>query len=151
MRLEWLPAPTFEWRTARHWFWPLTLLVGVSVLYLMQSSFATTSELEITRLLKERDAIARRNAQLTAEIAQLEKPSRIRERAFTLGLADMSKSTLIRLDVPNSVPDASLAAPLSLPYGAQRATHTMTLWQPYVDEFVRWTKQATTQMELLSP
>jgi hypothetical protein len=146
VRLEWLPPATFDWREARNWFWPLALLVGVIALYLMQSSFATTSELEIGRLLKERDAIMRRHAQLTVEIAEFEKPARIRARALALGLVDASKN--VKLDLPATTPDHTLAALFVV---SNAVSDSATLWQPWVDEFARWTQRATRQLEQMSP
>ena len=98
-----VPATTLNWSEIRQWVVPLVFLVAAVVLYLLESSFATTSELEIARLASERDAIQHRNIQLAAEIAELEKPSRIRERAHALGFVDVAKS--IRLLVPPSAPD----------------------------------------------
>lgn len=96
-RAESLPSPTLNWQAVRQWAAPLALLVVVIGLYVLQSLFATTSELEIARLAKDRDTIMHRNTQLAAEIAELERPSRIRERALFLGLVDINKT--IRLPV----------------------------------------------------
>ncbi len=128
-RIEPLPVPTIDWDNVRKWLPPTLLLVSVIVLYLVQSSFATTSQLEIARLMKERDTLMRQNLQLQAEIAESEKPSRIRERAYALGFVDTSRS--IRLSVPATteplVPTTSVAA--SDPFVA---------WQRTLFEFARW-------------
>lgn len=143
-RVEPLPSPIFDWREARNWFAPLLLLVAAVSLYLLQSSFATTSELELARLAKERDAILHRNIQLAAEIAELERPSRIRERAYALGLVDTGKSIRLNVSVnaaePNTtVPNAPAPDRPSLPRAplGQGAP-----WQQLLNEFARWMSQA---------
>ncbi len=134
-RVELLPSPSFDWHAARHWFVPMLVLAAMVVLYLLQSSFATTSELEIARLTKERDAITHRNIQLAAEIADLEKPTRIRERAHALGLVDTSKS--IKLNVPVGVPELDMDLP------SATFVDTPSPWQQFLNEFARWLSQST--------
>ena len=97
-RAEVLATPPIDWERVRKWLLPAVLLVAVVALYLVQSSFATTSELESARLMREHDLLVRQNLQLAADIAELEKPSRIRERALALGFVDANKS--IRMTVP---------------------------------------------------
>ena len=65
-RVEPLPAPAINWREIRRWVLPLFLLIAAVALYLLQSSYATTSELDIARMAAERDVIQHRNAQLAA-------------------------------------------------------------------------------------
>lgn len=108
-RREPLPVPMLDWQTVRQWLGPLALLVIVIGLYVLQSLFTTTSELEIGRLAKARDTLLHHNTQLAADIAELEKPSRVRERARALGLVDISKS--IRLPVTASLADADDTLP----------------------------------------
>ncbi len=132
-RLE-LAPPASDWHEVRRWFWPLAFLLLVVSLYLLQSSFATTSELQIARLIKERDALVRHNIQLAAEIAELEKPSRIRERAYQLGLVDTGK--FIKLNVQTYSHE-----PISVP-SEGGATDNPSPWQQWLNEFDRWMKQA---------
>jgi hypothetical protein len=115
--LETPAAPPLDWVRVRKWLPPAIMLILVVGLYLLQSSFSTTSELEIARLMKEHDTLMRQNLQLSADIAELEKPSRIRERAQALGFVDTSKS--VRLPVPvTKEPDGSgKTAPNADPFG----------------------------------
>ena len=129
---------TFDWREARHWFWPMTLLTVVILLYLAQSSFATTSELEMQRLIKARDTVLRQNARLAAEIADAERPGRMRERAWALGLVEASRSIMLPVALP-----AIERAPLSPSVMVSDATG----WAVWADEFARWMRQAHQQLE----
>src|SRR5437762_5185525 len=85
-RVETLRGPVINWRLVRQYVLPICLLLAAVVLYLMQSTFATTSELDIAALAKQRETILHHNAQVSAEIAALENPARIRDRAYALGL-----------------------------------------------------------------
>src|ERR1700737_921811 len=106
-RVQTLRGPVINWRAVRQYVMPLTLLGAAVVLYLIQSSFATTSELDIASLAKQREVILHHNAQLSAEIAELEKPVRIRERAYALGLVEMVTS--VKLAVPAFAPDPDVS------------------------------------------
>lgn len=129
---EVLVAPPIDWAAVRKWVLPGLLLVSVIALYLVQSSFATTSELEIARLMKERDALAHQNLQLSADIAELENPSHIRERALALGFIDPGKS--VRLPVP---------ATKELDTGPQTT--------PGVDPFASWQRMLYDLARRVSP
>jgi hypothetical protein len=129
-RVEPLRGPVINWRAVRQYIMPLTLLGVAVVLYLMQSSFATTSELDIASLAKQREVILHHNAQLSAEIAELEKPARIRERAFALGLVDMTTS--VRLAVPQVAPDPDV------PTGGIVNSDDETFWQHLAGDVVNW-------------
>jgi hypothetical protein len=138
-RVETSPRLTFDWREVRNWFLPALLLVVVGGLYLLQSSFATTSELEIARLAKERDAALRRNIQLSVEIAELDKPARIHERALALGLVDTNKS--IKLIVPATAVEPAVVT--ANPLGNPLMSDELSPWQQFLNEFARWMNQST--------
>ncbi len=129
-RVEPLRGPVINWRAVRHYFMPVTLLGAAVVLYLMQSSFATTSELDIASLAKQRETIVHHNAQLSAEIAELEKPARIRERAYVLGLVDTP--TVVKLPVPAGARDAE-----DPPTGAA-GVDDQTFWQHLAGDVAQW-------------
>lgn len=97
-----------NWRVLSRWALSIGFLLMAVTLSLLESSISTTSELEIARLARERDLIQNQNLQLAAEIADFEKPSRIRERAYALGFVDITKS--VKLLVPPAAADA-LALP----------------------------------------
>ena len=59
-RAEVLATPPINWERVRKWLLPAVLLVAVVALYLLQSSFATTSELE-----RNRREIVRRQRELS--------------------------------------------------------------------------------------
>ena len=124
--VEPLPAPAVNWREIRRWVLPVSTLVAAVALYLLQSSYATTTELDIARMAAERDTIQHHNAQLSAEIADLEKPSRIHDRAAALGMVDVSKT--VRVNVPPAADVPDVAAPT--PTGAVAPS----LWQQLVDQ-----------------
>jgi hypothetical protein len=109
---------------------PLTLLGTAVVLYLMQSSFATTSELEIASLARQREVILHHNAQLSAEIAELEKPARVRERAYALGMVEMVSS--VKLAVPAAAPE-----PYDAPAAAANGEEE-TYWQHLAGDVATW-------------
>ncbi len=96
-----------NWRVLSRWALSVGFLLTAVVLSLLESSISTTSELEIARLARERDLIQNQNLQLAAEIADFEKPTRIRERAFALGFVDITKS--VKLIVPAAAPDPAPA------------------------------------------
>lgn len=129
-RADSLPAPVIDWREVRRWILPLSLLVAAVVLYLLQSSFATTSELDIARMGSERDVIQRQNSQLLADIAQLEKPTYIRERAAALGLVDVSKSVKVAVQPIPQVQD------ISTPVLSDSAPPSP--WERFISELARW-------------
>lgn len=110
------------------------LFLSAIALYLLQASFATTSELEIAHLIYERDAIVRHNVQLAADIAELEKPARIRERAYALGLVDTTNS--IKLNVRARAPDSETDPPHST------SADPPSLWQQWLNAFARWMSQS---------
>ena len=129
-RVEPLRGPVINWRAVRQYVMPVTLLGAAVVLYLMQSSFATTSELDIASLAKQRETILHHNAQLSAEIAELEKPVRIRERAYAMGLVDTP--SVVKLPVPAAARDTE-----DLPTGASSADE-QTFWQHLAGDVTRW-------------
>ncbi len=129
-RAEPLPAPVVDWREIRRWILPLTLLIAAVVLYLLQSSFATTSELDIASMASERDIIQRQNSQLLADIADLEKPSYIRERAAALGMVDVGTSMDLAVGPTPQIPDAE--APPALDSASP------SLWDRILSEVARW-------------
>ena len=97
-----------NWRVLSRWAISIGFLLIAVILSLLESSVSTTSELEIARLARERDLIQNQNLQLAAEIADFEKPLRIRERAYALGFVDISKS--VKLIVPVAAADPAPAA-----------------------------------------
>jgi len=129
-RVETLRGPVINWRAVRQYFMPVTLLGAAVVLYLMQSSFATTSELDIASLAKQRETILHHNAQLSAEIAQLEQPVRIRDRALAMGLVDTA--SVVKLPVAAAAPDAQ-----DPPAGATSPDEE-TFWQHLAGDVARW-------------
>jgi hypothetical protein len=130
-RVEPLPAPAINWREFRRWFLPLSALIVAAALYLVQSSYTTTSELDIARMAAERDTVQHRNVQLSAEIADLEKPSRIRDRAAALGMVDVNKT--VRVTVQQS-PAVSAGAPNGAPVPAPGGDDAPSLWQRLIGE-----------------
>ena len=129
-RVELLRGPVINWWVVRHYFLPVTLLGAAVVLYLMQSSFATTSELDIASLAKQRETILHHNAQLSADIAELEKPVRIRDRAYAMGLVDTP--TVVKLPVASAARDAEDPSP-----GAA-SVDEQTFWQHLAGDAARW-------------
>ena len=125
-RVEPLPAPAINWREIRRWFVPLSALVAAAALYLLQSSYATTSELDIARMAAERDSIQHHNAQLSAEIADFEKPSRIRDRAVALGMVDISKTVRVTIQQAPAVPEVASPTPAG--------DDAPSLWQRLINE-----------------
>ena len=128
-RIETLHGPVINWRAVRQYLLPITLLTAAVVLYLMQSTFATTSELDIAALAKQRETILHHNAQVSAEIAALENPLRIHDRAYALGLVDTT--SVVRLPVQPSAPDARAAA-------AGANSEDETFWQHLAGNLAQW-------------
>jgi len=128
--VEPLHGPVINWRVVRQYLLPITLLTAAVVLYLMQSTFATTSELDIAALAKQRETILHHNAQVAAEIAALENPVRIHDRAYALGLVDTTSA--IRLPVAQSAPDAQAAA------ASAANAEDETFWQHLAGNVAQW-------------
>ena len=129
-RVEPLRGPVINWRAVRQYTMPISLLGAAVVLYLMQSSFATTSELDIAGLAKQRESILHHNAQVSAEIAQLENPVRIRERAYAMGLVDTAAA--VKLPVP------AVARETQDPLAGTVSADEDTFWQHLAGDVVRW-------------
>ena len=129
-QLEQLHPNAVSWRSIRHWVLPLAVLVTAVVLYLLQSSFATTSELEIARMAGERNVIAHHNTQLAAEVAALENPARIRERALALGLVEVSHSIRLTIQPAAEAPQA--------PAPSAAGGENTTTWQSLFNILMRW-------------
>ena len=129
-RIETLHGPVINWRAVRRYLLPITLLTAAVVLYLMQSTFATTSELDIAALAKQRETILHHNAQVSAEIAALENPGRIHDRAYALGLVDTT--SVVRLPVQPSAPDAQAAA------AGAASSEDETFWQHLAGNLAQW-------------
>ena len=129
-RVEPLHGPVINWRVVRQYLLPIALLTAAVVLYLMQSTFATTSELDIASLAKQRETILHHNAQVAAEIAALENPVRIHDRAYALGLVDTT--SVVRLPVARTAPDARAAAA-----GAANGDDE-TFWQHLAGSVAQW-------------
>lgn len=104
-----LSESSLNWRELRRWGLSLGFLLIAVAASLVESSVATTSELQIAQLAKERDLVRNQNLQLAGEIAEYDKPQYIRSRAFALGLVEIGKT--IALPVPEALPDALLVLP----------------------------------------
>ncbi|MBI3732272.1 MAG: hypothetical protein HY259_02290 [Chloroflexi bacterium] len=125
--------PVFDWQRVRRWLWLVLAIALAGGFYLLQSSFAATTSVEIAKLENERDKLIRQNLQLTSDIADLAKPARVRDRAYAMGLIDTVKS--IKLTVPASAMIPDTAASQNDP------AEPPTVWDQIQAEFTRWIAQ----------
>lgn len=122
----------------------LLILVTFSLvgwLYLGQASVITSSTLQIEQLQRELKFIDQKNAELAVEIAEMEKLSRIEERARALGFSPVNPTTIRYLPV-DSYPVLESNDPLTLISVPEPNKAT---WQIWFDNFVAWVAGQPTQ------
>lgn len=115
----------------------LLILITFSLvgwLYLGQASVITSSTLKIERLQRELKFIDQQNADLAVEIAELEKLSRIEERARLLGFKPVSPANIRYLPV-NNYPELQSKDDHPL---MQKPQVNDPTWRIWFDNFVAW-------------
>ncbi|MBI5878962.1 MAG: hypothetical protein HZB53_15030 [Chloroflexi bacterium] len=87
-----------NWRNWTRWALTIAFLAIAVMLTVLESSVSTETSQQIDILRQKIDQAQSANLQLTVDIAEMEKPARIRDRAYALGFTELSKS--IKLAVP---------------------------------------------------
>ena len=92
-----------NWRNWTRWALTFAFLAVAVTLTVLESSVSTETSQQIDDFKQKLDQAQSMNLQLTVDIAEMEKPSRIRDRAYALGFTEISKS--IKLAVPPAAAD----------------------------------------------